>query len=70
MQQLQFCEAHMGIAGTGNGTHSRMPLILFFWLFLDVVVCDIEETNERDIDNFRCKLVVVHGKVKRLRLRS
>ena len=66
----QFSDAQTGIAGTGNGTHSRMPLILFFGLFLDFVVCDIEETNERDIDNFCCKLVVVHGKVQKLRLGS
>ena len=50
--------------------HSRMPLILFFRSFLDVVVCDTEETNARHMDNFCCKSTVVHGKVKRLRLGS
>ena len=47
-----------------------MPLILFFPPFLDVVVCDTEETNARYMDNFCCKSTVVHGKVKRLRLGS
>ena len=43
-----------------------MPLTLFFWPFWDVVVCDTEDTKEREIDNSCCKSIVVRGKVKRL----